>query len=187
MCLLLFGIVSPVQAAAPDEVLREMMVKIKLRGNASPLVDYVHWDEAFAALSDVQRKQLKVTNASELKEFYREMLTDPIPRVKKQYEARLPATPPEKKPDLERYYSQVIARLTREQADMKQRLEQTAYEVSAPKVEGASAIVMLKQTYQGKSTSEEVRMVKSGDTWLLPSVSAVTPVDKGPQRAKDKS
>jgi len=69
MCLLLFGIVSPVQAAAPDEVLREMMVKIKLRGNASPLVDYVHWDEAFAALSDVQRKQLKVTNASELKEF----------------------------------------------------------------------------------------------------------------------
>jgi hypothetical protein len=182
--LCLFFLPAHSRAASPDDVLREMVGKMKDKNSPSVVVDYVQWADAFANLSPKHKEQMHVNSPQEMKEFYRQVLANPLSVMKAQLEEQTKSVPVEKKAEYDQYMMQMEQRLTLQQQEIGRRIQQTTYEIGEAVVEGNTARVKLKQTFEGKAVEEEVKFVKAGDTWLLPSVSSVSPVPRGPQRAK---
>jgi hypothetical protein len=183
LCLFFFPAYG--YATSPDDVLREMVGKMKEKNSPSVVVDYVQWDEAFANLAPKHREQMRVNSPQEMKEFYRQVLANPLSVMKSQLQEQTKSIPVEKKAEYDQYMMQMEQRLTLQQQELGRRIQQTTYEIGTAVVEGNTARVKLKQTFDGKSVEEEVKFVKAGDTWLLPSVSSMNPAPRPPQRAKN--
>ena len=171
-------------AQAPDEVMREVIAKVKKTLDASPVVDYVRWDEAFSRMDAQTRMQMKVSSAEDLKEYYRQALKNPVAAMHNQLQAQIKNASPEDAQKIKEYLAKQEAQLSREQMELKKRIAATRYEVGSAKIEGNTASVKLVQNYNGEVSSEEVQMVKVGDLWLLPSVTAIAPKNEASRRAK---
>jgi hypothetical protein len=157
----------------PNEVLKELLDKIKSQSNASAVVDYVDWQEAFNKASEEQKKNMNVTGPEQMKQFYRQILESPAVNFRKQVEERLASVPAEQKPMMEQQLKRMEEVMRKKEEEMKEKIAGTTYEIGEAKIEGNAAKVKLTQTYKGETKEEDVQFVKSGERWLLPSVAVM--------------
>ncbi len=187
LSLLFLFIVKPggAQAEGPDEVLRKIVAEMKTAGNPSPVVDYVEWEEAFEQMSPQSRTQMKISSADDLREYYRGTLKDPVKAMRSQLQEKMKVVSFENSSQIKQYLAREQEKMVREQQEVMARIRDTKYQVGPAIIEGDTANVKLTQIYKGKVSTEEVRFVKSGETWLLPSVSALSGANSDvPARAK---
>lgn len=187
VCLfLVMALARAASAAEPDAVLQEIVDKIKAAENPSPVVDYVRWDEAFSKMTPEQKQSMKITSPAEMRELYRRVLRSPVSLMKSQFEEKLKSNPPPTPQAAEQQKVQLDQMMAQKEKEIKDRIGGTVYVVGKSVVEGNTAIVELTQTYEGQSKTEGVKLIRTGDTWMLPSVAmAGGPADKTPRRAKD--
>ena len=157
----------------PDDVLKELLKKISEKQNASPVVEYVDWQEAFAKAPEDQKKTLNITNPGQMKEFYRQILESPTANFRKQVQERLAAVPEEQKPLMEQQLQRMEDLMRQKENEMKEKIAGTKYTVGDAKIEGNSAKVKLTQEYKGEKKEEDVQFIKVGDRWFLPSVAVM--------------
>lgn len=169
------GTLQALAQTAPDAVLKEIIEKIKAAQNASPVVDYVDWKEAFEKAPAEQKQAMNISGPDQMKDFYREVLTRPSELLKKQFEQRLAAVPPDQQQLMKASVDRMEQMMRQKEEEMKKRINETTYEVGEAKVDGDKAVVPLTQTYQGSSKQEQVEFVKSDGRWLLPSVGLMSP------------
>jgi len=172
---LLFPSLSPLYADAPEDVLKEIIGKIKAQNDASPVVEYVDWNKAFTEMPPPQKMAMKINSPQEMKSFYKQVLANPSAMMKKQFEERLGMIPEAQRPMMRQSLARMEEMMKQKEAEMKQKIAGTTYEVGKSEINGANAKVELKQTYEGKTKVEKVEFVKSGDNWLLASVGLVNP------------
>lgn len=157
----------------PDEVLKELLDKIKVQANASAVVDYVDWQEAYSKAPEDQKKTMNITGPDQMKQFYRQILESPAVNFRKQVEERLASVPADQKPMMEQQLKRMEELMRQKEAEMKEKIAGTTYEIGDPKIDGNIAKVKLKQTYKGETKEEEVQFVRANDRWLLPSVAVM--------------
>lgn len=167
---------------SPEKTLEEILGKIKEAGNASPVVEYVDWDKAFKEAPDTQKSIMKISDANGMKEFYKEVLANPSSVMKKQFESRKASMPESQRTMLEQTFTRMEAMMKEKEKEMKKKIAGTEYTIGEAKIEGDEAKVSLKQEYDGKSRTEEVTFLKSGDRWMLPAV-AMLGGEKGARQA----
>ena len=161
-------------APAPEKILEQIISKIKEASNASPVVDYVDWDEAFSKVPEQQRTVMSITSPEQMKSFYTEVLKNPSAMMQKQFEARLKTLPEEQRGVLRQSLGKMQDVMKKKEAEMKERIAKTEYKVGKSTVEGDKAKVELSQTFNGETKTEEVKFVKKDGKWLLPSVGIVS-------------
>jgi hypothetical protein len=157
----------------PDATVQEIVGRMKKEGNPSVVVEYVNWDKAFAEFPEKQREQLSVKNPQELRTFFFEMLAHPTQTMKKQMETRLTNIPADKQEEAKQSIAKIEDMMRAKEAEMKERLSATNYEIGEVKVEGNRAVVKLVQVYQDQKRVEDVPLEKEGGRWLLPSVNMI--------------
>lgn len=170
----LTAVVSPALAdSTPDGTVKEFVEKIKAAGSPSPIVEYIDWARAFAEFPEAQKSQLKITSADGMKTFFKEMLANPAKAMKAQMEARLAQLPPEQQESAKASLVQLETMMQQKEAEMKDRIAKTEYKIEGTEVDptGKKATVKLTQTYQGQAKTEEIKLEKTGERWLLPSLS----------------
>lgn len=157
-------------AETPDEVLREIITKIKAASNTSPIVDYVDWSKAYKSTPLPRREFMGVDSAEAMKEYYREVLKDPVAVMKQQFKTKLETVPNAQKPALEQTFARMEQVMGERTKEMQLKVKGTEYEVGEPIIKDDKAMLPLKQTFNGVMKTEEVVFERSGDTWLLPTV-----------------
>lgn len=155
---------------APDVMVREVVAQIKATGNPAVIVDHVDWPEAFKSMPDPDKYQLKISTPDEMKNFFREMLTSPSAAMRKSMTERLASLPAEKQEEAKLAIEKMSERLLAREAELKQRIKDTEYTVSDPKVTGDKATVVLAQTYKGEKSEEKIELRKKNGEWMLPSM-----------------
>jgi hypothetical protein len=154
---------------APDVMVREVVAQIKSTGNPAVIVDHVDWPEAFKSMPDPDKFQLKITNPDEMKNFFREMLTSPSATMRKNMTDRLVSLPADKQAEAKLAIEKMSEKLVGREAELKQRIKDTDYTVSNPKVDGDRATVTLTQSYKGEKSEEKIELRKKNGEWLLPT------------------
>lgn len=165
--LLIEGAISE---KAPDVMVREVVAEIKATGNPAVIVEHVDWPEAFKSMPDPDKYQLKISNPDEMKSFFREMLTSPSAAMRKSMTERLASLPAEKQEEAKLAIEKMSERLLAREAELKQRIKDTEYTVSDPKVQGDKATVVLAQSYKGEKSEEKIELRKKNGEWMLPSM-----------------
>ncbi len=188
MALLCGAMVTALAAPAfadstPDGTVKEFVEKIKAAGSPSPIVEYIDWTRAFADFPEAQKSQLNITTADGMKSFFKEMLANPAKAMKAQMEARLAKLPPEQQESAKASLAQLETMMQQKEAEMKDRIAKTEYKIESTEVNGAKATVKLTQTYQGQAKTEEIKLEKIGDRWLLPSLSTAGAPQSAPAAA----
>ncbi len=158
------------EALTPEKTLEEILGKIKEAGNASPVVEYVDWEKAFKEAPEVQKSIMQISDANGMKEFYKEVLEKPSSVMKKQFEMRKESMPESQRTMLEQTFTRMEAKMKEKEKEMKAKIAGTEYTIGEAEIDGETAKVSLKQEYEGKSRTETVTFVKSGDRWMLPAV-----------------
>lgn len=155
--------------STPAGTVKEIVDKMKKDGNPAVVVDYVNWDRAFHSFPQEQKDKLNVKNSGELKTFFTEMLTHPSVMVKRQMEARMEALPEAERETARQTLASIEGKMVAKEAEIKERLKNTTYEIGESKIEGDKATVRLLQIYQAEKQDETVQLEKDGSRWLLPS------------------
>lgn len=167
------GVPSFVCAETPEEVLQTIVDKIKQNSNPSPVVDYVDWNEAFKNAPAEQKQAMRITSPQQMKQVYKKMLQNPAATMKEQLEQRLEEIPAEQRPMMQQSVASLERLMKEKEKEIKERIQETTYKIGEAVIEGNTARVKVSQTYKGETKQEEVKLVKSGDRWLLPSVGAM--------------
>ncbi len=158
---------------SPTKTVEAIVESIKASGNASGVVEYVNWKKAYEQLPEIQRKQLGIDSSDKMKGFFTEMLASPSAALKKQMEARIQTVPADKQEQAKQSLVQFEKMMQAKEAEMKERISGTVYKVSDEKVAGNVATVKLTQTFKGETKTEEVKLEKEGDKWLLPTLNSM--------------
>ena len=166
----LMSCVSSYAEASPKEVLKTLIERMKKTGDASPVVDYVYWEDAFAKLTSEQKEQMKLTDSTQMKEYFRQVLKDPAAVLKQRFEAQKDSMPQDRRDAMEKALAQIAQSIKSQEQERKNKLKNTNYTIGEETVSGDTAKVKLSRVYNGESKDTEVRFVKVGDKWLLPSL-----------------
>ncbi|MCB0322401.1 MAG: hypothetical protein KDD69_02475 [Bdellovibrionales bacterium] len=161
--------VSTAAAETPEDVLKEIVTKIKAESNTAPIVEYVDWETAFSKAPADQKTMMQIGSPEDLKSFYREMLQDPSAMMRRHVEKRLGEASPDQQAMIQATMAQMETEMQKREDEMKKRISETEYTVGESKVDGEEATVELSSSYQGDTKTHEVRFVKSGEKWLLAS------------------
>lgn len=153
----------------PAGTVQEIISKMKETQSPAAVIDYVNWDKAFQRFPALQKEQLKVSNAAELKQFFENMLRNPSAIVRKKIGEAIEKAAPEQQENLRNNLEQVVASIAKKEEEMKKRISSTLFEVGAVEVKGSVATVMLTQSYNGEKRTEKVLLEKEGDRWMLPT------------------
>lgn len=157
----------------PAKTVENIIAAIKSAGNASGVVDFVNWKKAYEQLPDVQRSQLQIDSPDKMKAFFKEMLTSPAATMKKQMEAKLATVPADKQEVAKQSVQKIEKMMQEKEIEMKDRIAKTEYKVSDEKISGETATVKLTQVYNGETKTEEIKLEKDGDKWLLPALNSL--------------
>lgn len=161
-------------AQAPDQLLKELVDKIKAAGNPSPIVEYVKWDEAYKNIPEDQKQAMNIKSPEEMKKIYEKMLRSPSEMMKQKMEPQIKEAPPERQQIMQQAVTRMQELMAQKEKEVRERIAATTYNVGSATISGNTATVKLSQIYQGETTEDDVKFIKSGDSWLLPTASIVT-------------
>ena len=162
----------------PEETLNKILSEIKSSASTAPVVNYVDWDKAFESLPEDRKKIIAVSSPDEMRSYYESILKDPLAVMEKQYEKKIAGLTPEQKPIFEQNFARLKDILEKKSKEMEKRISESEYEVGKAEIKGSKAAVPLKRKYIGKTIEENVVLEKSGDKWLLPTVSSLSTAKK---------
>ena len=171
LCSALLVLLPSAAFASPEAVVKEIVEKIKAAANPSPIVDYVDWSKAYEKMPPMQKTMMKVESANGMKEFYREMLTNPAAMMEKRMKEQAASMPEAQQAAMQQSMGQIQQMLKQRQDEMKKQITETEYKIGKATVEGEKATVKLTQVYQGDSKEREIQLNKVGEKWMLDSAS----------------
>ena len=172
---------SPTAAFAnPEAIVQEIVTKIKAASNPSPIVDYVDWSKAYEKMPPMQKTMMKVDSADGMKEFYRQMLTNPAMMMEKRMKEQAASMPEAQQAAMQQSMGQIQQMLKQRQEEMKKQISETEYTVGKATVEGEKATVMLTQEFEGEKKEREIQLNKVGEKWMLDSTSMFSAPTGGP-------
>ncbi len=162
-------VTTPVVAETPEEVMQEIVTKIKAEENSAPIVEYVDWDSAYAEAPEQQKQLMQLDSPVKLKEFYREVLKNPAAMMKKHVEMRMSQVPEDQQAMMRATVSQMETVIKKKEAEMKDKIAKTEYNVGTAKITGDDAVVPLTTTFAGEEKTHDVDFVLKDGKWLLSS------------------
>ena len=171
LCTLMF-IHTAWAADSPEKVLEKIIVEMKAQKSPLPVLSYIDWPSAFQQLGTLERQQLGVQSANELKNVYESFIKNPREMLRQQMAGQLAAMPPEQRAMLEQQMEQAIATAEKRVKIDEQKYDKMQWEIGESTISGNKAKVRLKVTDEkGKVTNEEIDFVKtSSGEWRLPSL-----------------
>ena len=159
------------EVISPEDTVKAVIKEIKTKGDPSPVVDHVSWDDGFSKLPVKNREAMGVKSPEELKEFYRRVLLSPSSEIERMFESKfkdkLDGLGPEK---VKALLSNIKERALQKEAEIKKRLKESEYEVGKAQVQGENASVPLTTTYEGQKNSDNVKLVQKDGKWYFASL-----------------
>lgn len=181
--------VRPLAASAEvrpaDDVLKEIIGKIKAKGDPSPVVEYVHWETAFKNATDDQKRVMNLKSPEDMKQIYKRMFESPSSVMKEKFAEQMKNVPPDKQQMMQQATARMQELMEQKENEVKERLKETEYKVGSASVEGNEAKVKLTQTYKTESKEDEVKFIKVDGQWLLPSPNIIARQRPENERAKE--
>lgn len=156
-------------ADTPESVLEEILKNIKSTGEVSSSLDYVSWEDAFKDMGEEEKQVMDVSSAEDLKNKMKEVLSNPSSFLEKQMTAKLGEVPKEQQAMMQSMLAGMKGMIDQKINEAKTRALQSEYKVGKAKINGDRAQVPVTASYQGKSDTRDVDMVKRNDKWLLTS------------------
>ena len=174
LCLLIAGFVSisftANAANDPTDTVKAAIEAIKQTGDPAAMIEYVHWDTAFADLPAEQKKSMKVSSGAELKNFFLQFFKDPSIMIKPKIEEMKAKVPAEKQAQFEQQMLALTTTMQQKLAEAKEKLKTIQYEIGKATVVGDSASVPLTSTIDGKSSTKELKLINIDGKWYFPSL-----------------
>lgn len=165
----LFIAVNAKAENAPQDVVREIVGKMKQERTPAVVLEYVNWEKAFNKFPALQKEKLGVNSADELRAFFDNMLRNPSEVVRQKITAEMKDAKPEDQKILSENLEKVVSAIAKKEDEMKTRIASTTYEIGAVDVKGDTASVMLTQIYKGERKTEKVLLEKEAGKWMLPT------------------
>lgn len=156
-------------AETPEEVMQEIVTKIKAETNSAPIVEYVDWESAFAEAPQQQKEVMQIDSAEKLKEFYREVLKNPAEMMKKHVEMRMSQVPENQQAMMKATVAQMETVIKKKEEEMRAKISETDYVVGTAKITGDDAVVPLTTKYKEEEKTHNVEFVLKDGKWLLSS------------------
>lgn len=169
-CVAIFVFPATAFAQTPAKLLQEIAAKLKATGSAAVLVDYVNWDSAFQNVDPRQKDQLNVQTPDALREYYRQLLTNPEKFLRQQIEGRLEELPPDQRESAKQKFEAALVEARAKLAESKLQFKESQYTVGEETITGDQAGVKLETVYKGTPKSDTIRFVKINGKWYLSSV-----------------
>ena len=154
-------------AETPEDAVRQAIASMKSARSPVPMLEYVDWKVAYKKMTAKEKKSFGVYDPSQLKSFYKKLLTDPYAVVRKRIDNQLAAVPQSKRELIEPMIRRIEPELRQKQSIVQDRITYGEYHVGAAQVDDNFAIVPVILTYRGKTQYQDINMKKSGNRWLL--------------------
>ncbi len=158
-----------VVAETPEEVMQEIVTKIKAETNSAPIVEYVDWESAFKEAPEQQKEIMQIDSPEKLKEFYREVLKNPAAMMKKHVEMRMSQVPENQQAMMRATVAQMETVIKKKEEEMRTKIAETDYSVGTAKITGDDAVVPLTTKYKEEEKTHDVEFVLKDGKWLLSS------------------
>ncbi len=169
--LSLFSLFSIVAWAAntPEQVVNEMLTKMKAAGNFSPVVEFIHWPTAYKQMLEGKPNAVFVASSpNELKEVVRKFVVAPSELVKEKFAPTMAALPEEQRKSMEAMLSQQLSKVDQEAKQRAADLVQATFKVKNTTVSNGGAKVEVEQTIAGKVDLWTLNLQQIDGEWYLP-------------------
>ena len=174
LCLFIAGFVSfsfsANAANDPIDTVKAAIEAIKQTGDPAAMIEFVHWDTAFAGLPADQKKSMKVNSGAELKNFFIQFFKDPSIMIKPKIEEMKAKVPADKQAQFEQQMLALSATMQQKLAEAKEKLKSIQYEIGKATVTGDLASVPLTSTIDGKSSTKDLKLINIDGKWYFPSL-----------------
>lgn len=172
---LLLALLSPVFssqsfAAGPEQTVRSMLQELQAERDPAVVLQFVHWQKAFVRLPLEERRDLDVSSAPELERYFRDFLRDPERMLHEQMLRRINQLPMEERKRAHEQLVPLVEALKRKQADLKERIGRTSYEIGQVENSGDFATVEVHAELDGKKKIRRLPLEKVGADWYLASI-----------------
>lgn len=158
---------------SPEEFVNGMFKKYKEEGSAHAFLQFIHWTTAFAAMSDEDKAARGITTADELQLQYEAFYTDPTSFLESVMEPKLASVVPEKRDEVRAQLKQIAEAMLMKNAQMKEKITKSEYDVGDPKINGEQASVEVVSKLRGSEEKITVMVSYINGKWWLPGFSAI--------------
>src|SRR5690606_16300541 len=135
-----------------EERVKTVIGLIKDKGDPSPIVDYVSWEDNFNSLPQKNRQIMDIDSVEELREFYRRILLSPAQEMVRVFETKFKnKVGGDKVGDL---IESVKQRASDKEREIRKRIKESEYEIGKAEITGSTAIVPLTYHYGSESKTE---------------------------------
>lgn len=172
----LFQISNLKAESNPESTVMDAIGKMKEEGNPAPIVDFIDWEQMYSDLPEEKKSVMKVDSPDSLMHFYRKVLSSPSSEFTHLIESKLQGViEKDGKAGTEGKFADAINklqnRLKEKETEVKNKLQNTEYEVISSKIDGEKAIVELKQNYKGETKVDNIKLHQKNNKWYFSSLS----------------
>ena len=169
LSLFFFSLISPTHAQEdPSETVGKMLASMKKQSSLLPMLEYVHWEQAFSRLGSDEKRQLGASSSVELKSQYVKLFSNPSEFFRAQMEEKVNSMPAAEQQAVRAQVDGMMAMMTSKMKEEGERLAQTEFHVENAIVTGETAKVKVTARRDGEVDQDEVSLVKVDGRWLLP-------------------
>jgi len=155
---------------APDALLNKIVAEVKQEGSQLPLINYVHWETAFQALSSAEWRALDVDSSEKLKNHYLVLYSNPKAFVEKELDKRIQEASAEHRAQIEQQRERIIQSAVADFMAQRRRLAQMNYQVGVERITGNRGSVELITSLNGVESKQDVQFTQVDGQWYLPKM-----------------
>jgi len=166
--------VAPASAqAAPEEMVIEMVDRLKSERDPSVLLEYVHWDTAFDNFPEEQRREIDVSSPGEFRGYFEGFFRDPANFIQKQMKGRMAGMTPEQQQMMQAQFEQMAASMVEKRRKIDEKMSRAEYKVGQIDLKGNTATVELITSLDGQTRSQSLPLELINGKWYLPTMKFV--------------
>lgn len=168
LAILTLSLLAAGGGGGPEQMVKEMVDRLKSSRNPVVILEYVHWPTAWERLGESDRRQMAVTSAEGLRAYYEQILNDPQAFARREVERAIAGMPPEQQRMATAGMSGMLEDLRQLTDRMRERIRETRYEIGVASVRDERGQVELRSTLDGRTERSLLEVIRVGNRWYLP-------------------
>lgn len=170
--LLLINIFVNVLFAAdnPKQLVVEMLDRFQEEKSFAAMLDYVHWQTAWANFPAQDKKRMSVNSPEEFRSYFEAFFNDPGEFAKKHMLPNMPKTNSLNAEQQQKRLLEFTSRFEKKQKLMKENIEKTKYSIGKVDQQGDVATVEIVSTLNGKTENQSLPLERINGKWYLPTM-----------------
>ena len=172
--LVLGNRVSLAETSTPKAIVEEMVTRLKASGDATVVLDYVHWPTAFANLPLNERRLMEISSPEELREYVKSMVSNPQEFVRKEFASRMQNVAPKDRETAKHDMEITVAKIQEQKTQIQKSISRTEYKIGEPdQTSDTNVTIPIIASLDGQTKTSSVALQQIEGKWYLPAMDFV--------------